>query len=68
MKKYMWANKFTKEWAEADWKVFLCEDCGIDVQGSKEDEISYFNSDRCHACEAKMYRYMATDAAKEISF
>lgn len=34
-----------------------CDDCGKKIS-TVEDEISYFNCDKCAECEARMFSYM----------
>lgn len=35
-----------------------CEDCEKEII-TPEDEMSYFDHDRCQSCEKEMFRYMA---------
>lgn len=34
-----------------------CEDCDKEIT-TPEDQISYFDHDRCSKCEAQMFQYM----------
>lgn len=34
-----------------------CEDCNKEIL-TPEDEMSYFDHDRCSKCEAQMFQYM----------
>lgn len=36
-----------------------CDDCGKAIlDGNQEDEINFFNHDRCASCTEKMFKYM----------
>ncbi len=46
----------------------MCEDCGKEIIAGTEDVISFFDSERCRACEQKMFDYMLDETVMEKEF
>lgn len=46
-------------------QVYNCEDCDKEIV-TPEDEMSYFDHDRCQKCEAEMFRYMTDEYEKSL--